>query len=238
MPTVLVVDDQLLIRAGLVSLLNAAPGLSVIGEACDGEEALRLAEATAPDVILMDLRMPGTDGITATERILRRAGDTGGTPPKILVLTTFDLDEYVYNALRAGASGFLLKETPPERLVAAIHTVASGDMLLAPTVTRRLIEAYHPGPTPPGVMAPEWHTVTGRERDVLRLVATGATNTEVARQLFISEATVKTHLNRAMAKLGLSSRAQVVVFAYETALVTPGGPTNLPGSPPEEGRPG
>ncbi|MEV6682454.1 response regulator transcription factor [Streptomyces erythrochromogenes] len=227
MPTVLVVDDQVLIRAGLVALLNAAPGLTVVGEACDGDEAVRLAEATSPDVILMDLRMPGTDGITAMERILGRAG-AGDNAPSILVLTTFDLDEYVYSALRAGACGFLLKETPPERLVAAIHTVASGDMLFAPTVTRRLIEAYHPGPASPRTIAPEWDTVTSRERDVLRLVATGATNTDVARQLFISEATVKTHLNRAMAKLGLSSRAQVVVFAYETALVTPGGPTALP----------
>ncbi|WP_031153786.1 response regulator [Streptomyces erythrochromogenes] len=227
MPTVLVVDDQVLIRAGLVSLLNAAPGLTVVGEACDGDEAVRLAETTAPDVILMDLRMPGTDGITAMERILGRAA-AGDSAPRILVLTTFDLDEYVYNALRAGACGFLLKETPPERLVAAIHTVASGDMLFAPTVTRRLIEAYHPGPASPRTIAPEWDTVTSRERDVLRLVATGATNTDVAQQLFISEATVKTHLNRAMAKLGLSSRAQVVVFAYETALVTPGGPTALP----------
>ncbi|MFC9824546.1 response regulator [Streptomyces erythrochromogenes] len=227
MPTVLVVDDQVLIRAGLVSLLNAAPGLTVVGEACDGDEAVRLAATTAPDVILMDLRMPGTDGITAMERILGRAA-AGDSAPRILVLTTFDLDEYVYNALRAGACGFLLKETPPERLVAAIHTVASGDMLFAPTVTRRLIEAYHPGPASPRTIAPEWDTVTSRERDVLRLVATGATNTDVAQQLFISEATVKTHLNRAMAKLGLSSRAQVVVFAYETALVTPGGPTALP----------
>ncbi|WP_405428239.1 response regulator [Streptomyces erythrochromogenes] len=227
MPTVLVVDDQVLIRAGLVSLLNAAPGLTVVGEACDGDEAVRLARATAPDVILMDLRMPGTDGITAMERILAGAA-AGDGAPRILVLTTFDLDEYVYNALRAGACGFLLKETPPERLVAAIHTVASGDMLFAPTVTRRLIEAYHPGPASPRTIAPEWDTVTSRERDVLRLVATGATNTDVAQQLFISEATVKTHLNRAMAKLGLSSRAQVVVFAYETALVTPGGPTALP----------
>ncbi|MCX5588893.1 response regulator [Streptomyces erythrochromogenes] len=227
MPTVLVVDDQVLIRAGLVSLLNAAPGLTVVGEACDGDEAVRLAETTAPDVILMDLRMPGTDGITAMEHILGRAA-AGDSAPRILVLTTFDLDEYVYNALRAGACGFLLKETPPERLVAAIHTVASGDMLFAPTVTRRLIEAYHPGPASPRTIAPEWDTVTSRERDVLRLVATGATNTDVAQQLFISEATVKTHLNRAMAKLGLSSRAQVVVFAYETALVTPGGPTALP----------
>ncbi|MFC9586159.1 response regulator [Streptomyces yangpuensis] len=231
MPTVLVVDDQVLIRAGLVSLLNAAPGLTVVGEARDGDEAVRLAEATAPDVILMDLRMPGTDGITAMERILGAAAP-GDSAPRILALTTFDLDEYVYNALRAGACGFLLKETPPERLVAAIHTVASGDMLFAPTVTRRLIEAYHPGPASPRTIAPEWDTVTGRERDVLRLVATGATNTDVARQLFISEATVKTHLNRAMAKLGLSSRAQVVVFAYETALVTPGGgPTALPDTP-------
>ncbi|MER7734023.1 response regulator transcription factor [Streptomyces erythrochromogenes] len=235
MPTVLVVDDQVLIRAGLVSLLNAAPGLTVVGEACDGDEAVRLAGTTAPDVVLMDLRMPGTDGITAMERILARTGTGTGNgaragtgAPRILVLTTFDLDAYVYSALRAGACGFLLKETPPERLVAAIHTVASGDMLFAPTVTRRLIEAYHPGPVPPGTIAPEWDTVTGRERDVLRLVATGATNADVARQLFISEATVKTHLNRAMAKLGLSTRAQVVVFAYETALVTPGGPTALP----------
>lgn len=147
--------------------------------------------------------MPGTDGITAMERILGSAA-AGDGAPRILVLTTFDLDEYVYNALHAGACGFLLKETPPERLVAAIRTVASGDMLFAPTVT-------------------------SRERDVLRLVATGATNTDVARQLFISEATVKTHLNRAMAKLGLPSRAQVVVFAYETARdPTPGGPTALP----------
>ncbi|MFE7182524.1 response regulator [Streptomyces erythrochromogenes] len=227
MPTVLVVDDQVLIRAGLVSLLNAAPGLTVVGEACDGDEAVRLARATAPDVILMDLRMPGTDGITAMERILGSVA-AGDSAPRILVLTTFDLDVYVYNALRAGACGFLLKETPPERLVAAIHTVASGDMLFAPTVTRRLIEAYQPGPASPRTIAPEWDTVTSRERDVLRLVATGATNTDVAQQLFISEATVKTHLNRAMAKLGLSSRAQVVVFAYETALVTPGGPTALP----------
>ncbi|MFE7096656.1 response regulator [Streptomyces erythrochromogenes] len=226
MPTVLVVDDQVLIRAGLVALLNAAPGLSVVGEACDGDEAVRLADTTAPDVILMDLRMPGTDGITAMERILGRA-EAGDSAPRILVLTTFDLDEYVYRALRAGACGFLLKETPPERLVAAIHTVASGDMLFAPTVTRRLIEAYHPQPASPRNIAPEWDTVTSRERDVLRLVATGATNTDVAQQLFISEATVKTHLNRAMAKLGLSSRAQVVVFAYEAALVTPGGPTAL-----------
>ncbi|MFE1318579.1 response regulator [Kitasatospora phosalacinea] len=219
MPTVLIADDHVLVRAGLGALLRAAPGLEVVGEACDGEDAVAQAAAVRPDVVLMDIRMPGTDGIRATERIL--AGPTV-PPPRIVVLTTFDLDEYVYGALRAGASGFLLKETPPERLIAAVHTVAAGDMLFAPSVTRRLVEAYAPAPPPEREEPAAWPSVTAREREVLRQVARGLSNGEIAAGLFLSEATVKTHLNRAMAKLGLSSRAQAVVFGYESGLVVPG----------------
>ncbi|MCH5674903.1 response regulator [Streptomyces gilvus] len=216
---VLVVDDQFLVRGGLVALLRAAPGMEVVGEAADGAQAVRLAAKTHPDVVLMDIRMPGMTGIEATERILAAATDP---PPRVLVLTTFDLDEYVYGALRAGASGFLLKDAGPERLLAAVTAVHGGDALFAPAVTRRLVEAFTraadlPGP-PPGLAA-----LTGRELEVLKLVARGLTNAEAADRLFISEATVKTHLNRTMSKLGLASRAQVVVIAYETGLVTPGG---------------
>ncbi|MFE0849927.1 response regulator [Streptomyces rochei] len=207
----LVVDDQFLVRSGLAALLRAAPGMEVVGEASDGAEAVELAARTRPDVVLMDIRMPGMTGIQATERILAEAVDPA---PRVLVLTTFDLDEYVYGALRAGASGFLLKDAGPERLLAA--------------VTRRLVEAFtrasdagaparsEAGP-PPGLTA-----LTGREAEVLRLVARGLSNAEAAERLFISEATVKTHLNRTMTKLGLTSRAQAVVVAYETGLVTPG----------------
>ncbi|MFB7943350.1 response regulator [Kitasatospora phosalacinea] len=219
MPTVLIADDHVLVRAGLGALLRAAPGLEVVGEACDGEDAVAQAAAVRPDVVLMDIRMPGTDGIRATERILARPTVP---PPRIVVLTTFDLDEYVYGALRAGASGFLLKETPPERLIAAVHTVAAGDMLFAPSVTRRLVEAYAPAPPPEREEPAAWPSVTAREREVLRQVARGLSNGEIAAGLFLSEATVKTHLNRAMAKLGLSSRAQAVVFGYENGLVVPG----------------
>ncbi|MFJ8584465.1 response regulator [Streptomyces sp. NPDC093595] len=220
MTRVLVVDDQFLIRAGLVGLLRAAPGVEVVGEAADGEEAVALVERTRPDVVLMDIRMPGMGGIEATERILAGAPDP---VPRILVLTTFDLDEYVYGALRAGASGFLLKDSGPERLLAAVAAVGGGDALFAPSVTRRLVEAYArqaavtPARTPPGLAA-----LTGRETEVLRLTARGLSNAEIAGELFISEATVKTHLNRAMGKLGLDSRAQAVVVAYESGLVTPG----------------
>ncbi|MYX35244.1 MULTISPECIES: response regulator transcription factor [unclassified Streptomyces] len=231
MTRVLVVDDQFLIRAGLAALLQAAPGIEVVGEAGDGEEAVERAALTAPDVILMDIRMPGISGVVATERILAAAADP---PPRILVLTTFDLDEYVYTALRAGASGFLLKDAGPDRLIAAVHAVAGGDTLFAPSVTRRLIEAYappRPGVPRPGVppagadRAPpaELAALTAREAEVLRLVARGLANPEIADLLFISEATVKTHLNRTMAKLDLGSRAQAVVLAYETGLVTPRG---------------
>ncbi|MGI5456537.1 response regulator [Streptomyces sp. CA-249302] len=219
---VLVVDDQFLVRSGLVALLRAAPGMEVVGEAADGEEAVGLAAKTRPDVILMDIRMPGATGIEATERILAAATDP---PPRILVLTTFDLDEYVYGALRAGASGFLLKDAGPERLLAAVTAVHGGDALFAPVVTRRLVEAFtrvtdgaSTGAEPPPGLA----ALTTREVEVLKLVARGLTNSEAADRLFISEATVKTHLNRTMTKLGLASRAQVVVVAYETGLVTPG----------------
>jgi DNA-binding NarL/FixJ family response regulator len=218
---VLVVDDQFLIRAGLVGLLDAAPGFEVVGEAGDGEEAVRLAAATRPDVILMDIRMPGVNGIEATERILDQAADH---PPRVLVLTTFDLDEYVYGALRAGASGFLLKDSGPERLLAAVTAVDGGDALFAPSVTRRLVEAFarqrEPADTAP---PPDLGVLTSREVEVLRLTARGLSNLEIADRLYISEATVKTHLNRTMTKLDLGSRAQAVVLAYETGLVTPGG---------------
>ncbi|MDG4820800.1 response regulator transcription factor [Asanoa sp. WMMD1127] len=214
---VLVVDNQVLIRAGLVALLRAAPGVEVVGEASDGETAVAMAAALRPDVVLMDIRMPGVDGIRATARILAAPTDR---PPRVLVLTTFDLDEYVYHALRVGASGFLLKDTPPERLLAAVSTVAAGDMLFAPSVTRRLIEAYTPhiADQPPHA---ELDGLTAREREVVRLVGKGLSNAEIAGALVISEATVKTHLNRAMTKLGLANRAQAVVVAYETGLVTP-----------------
>ncbi|MBX7465763.1 response regulator transcription factor [Streptomyces sp. MAG02] len=216
---VLVVDDQFLIRAGLVGLLRAAPGFEVVGEAGDGAEAVRQAAATRPDVILMDVRMPGMTGIEATARILAGAPDPA---PRILILTTFDLDEYVYDALRAGAAGFLLKDSGPERLLAAITAVGGGDGLFAPSVTRRLVEAF--ARRPEAGQAVELGVLTARETEVLRLTARGLSNLEIADQLFISEATVKTHLNRAMSKLDLGSRAQAVVVAYESGLVTPGGP--------------
>ena len=220
MTTVLVVDDQVLIRAGLAALIQAAPGLEVVGQAADGSEAVDLARTTTPDVILMDIYMPGMSGVVATERILA-SGEAH--PPKVLVLTTFDLDEHVHAALRAGASGFLLKDTPPERLTAAIHTVAAGDTLLAPGITRRLVEAYARRPRPTVDPVKELGMLTDREVEVLELVGKGMTNGDIAGHLRVSEATVKTHLNRVMTKLGLSSRAQAVVVAYETGLIIPRG---------------
>ncbi|MGP9022371.1 response regulator [Streptomyces sp. BR1] len=218
MTRALVVDDQFLVRAGLVALLRAA-GVDVVGEASDGAEAVAQAAATRPDVILMDIRMPGMSGITATERILAEAEDPA---PRILILTTFDLDEYVYSALRAGASGFLLKDSGPERLLNAVAAVGGGDTLFAPSVTRRLVEAFaRPAETPQ--LSPDLAALTARETEVLKLTARGLSNVEISDQLFISEATVKTHLNRAMSKLDLASRAQAVVLAYESGLVTPGG---------------
>jgi DNA-binding NarL/FixJ family response regulator len=215
---VLVVDDQSLIRAGLVALIRAAPDLDVVGEAATGEAAVTIAADLRPDVVLMDIRMPGMDGVEATQRIL-----AGAHQPRVLVLTTFDLDEYVYAALKAGASGFVLKDAPPERLLAAVHTVASGDTLFAPTVIKRLIDAYvdREERTESAAPQPDLDALTSREREVLRLVGTGMANAEIADQLVVSESTVKTHLNRTMTKLDLSSRAQAVVLAYETGLVTP-----------------
>ncbi|RCH64881.1 DNA-binding response regulator [Streptomyces sp. SDr-06] len=219
MTNVLVVDDQDLIRAGIAALLRAAPGFDAVTEASDGESAVAAARAHRPDVILMDIRLPGIDGITAAQRIL--AGDPVA-PPRIIVLTTFDVDEYVYAALRAGASGFLLKDTPPERLISAVTTIAAGDMLFAPAVTRRLIEAYTLRPDEPRLDHPGLSQLTSRERDVLQLVAKGLTNDEIAVELVVSEATVKTHLHRTMTKLRLRSRAQAVAVAYEAGLVVPG----------------
>ncbi|WP_062212510.1 response regulator transcription factor [Streptomyces sp. NBRC 109706] len=221
MTRVLIVDDQFLIRAGLVGVLDAAPGFEVVGEAGDGEEAIRLAAETSPDIILMDIRMPGTNGIQATERIL--ATTDREPPPRILVLTTFDLDEYVYGALRAGASGFLLKDSGPERLLAAVAAVSGGDSLFAPSVTRRLVAAYARRPADPVDRPPrrDLDVLTSREREVLRFTGLGLSNSEIAGRLHISIATVKTHLNRTMSKLHLESRAQAVVIAYETGLVTP-----------------
>ncbi|OAR23195.1 DNA-binding response regulator [Streptomyces sp. ERV7] len=218
MTRALVVDDQFLVRAGLVALLRAA-GIDVVGEASDGEEAVAQAARTRPDVILMDIRMPGMNGIAATERILADAEDPA---PRVLILTTFDLDEYVYSALRAGASGFLLKDSGPERLLTAVAAVGGGDTLFAPSVTRRLVEAFaRPAECSPHLSS-DLEALTARETEVLKLTARGLSNLEISDHLFISEATVKTHLNRAMSKLDLASRAQAVVLAYESGLVTPG----------------
>ena len=219
---VLVVDDQELVRAGFCALLRN-DDIEVVGEAGDGQEAVELAWAHRPDVVLMDVRMPVVDGIEATRTILehRRADD--GTRPRILVLTTFDLDEYVFAALRAGASGFLLKDTRPVELLAAIRVVARGDALLSPGITRRLIAEFTRGPDPTWrPSTAQLDGLTDREVEVLRLVGTGRTNHQIAGELFVSEATVKTHLGRIMTKLHLSSRAQAVVVAYESGLVKAG----------------
>jgi DNA-binding NarL/FixJ family response regulator len=214
---VLVVDDQALVRGGLVALLTAAPGVEVAGEAADGAAAVAMASETRPDVILLDIRMPVLDGIAATRRILA-APD--GHRPRILVLTAFDLDEYVYTSLAEGASGFLLKDTPPDRIVSAVHAVAAGDVLLAPRVTHRLVETFARSHRA-AVARSHLAQLTARETEVLRLVGSGLTNAQIAHGLVLSEATVKTHVKRVMAKLHLSSRAQAVVVAYETGLVVP-----------------
>ncbi len=220
---VLVVDDQELVRAGFCALLRD-DGIAVVGEAGDGREAVELACAHRPDVVLMDVRMPVMDGIEATRTILERCrADDDGAPPRILVLTTFDLDEYVFTALRAGAAGFLLKDTRPVELLTAIRVVDQGDALLSPAITRRLIAEFTRGPDPTWRPSAGWlDGLTDREIDVLRLVGTGRGNQQIAGELFVSEATVKTHLGRIMTKLHLSSRAQAVVVAYESGLVKAG----------------
>jgi DNA-binding NarL/FixJ family response regulator len=218
---VLVADDQPLISGGLVALLSAAPGFQPVGEASTGREAVELAASTAPDLILMDIRMPSMDGIEATRMIVSRAATHGDEAPRIVILTTFDLDEYVYAALAAGAAGFLLKDAPPERILAALELVAGGDLLLAPAVTRRLVETHarHRAATTRGTETLK--LLTPREIDVLRLLGGGLSNAEIASELVLSESTVKTHVKRLMSKLDLSSRAQGVVVAYETGLVVP-----------------
>jgi DNA-binding NarL/FixJ family response regulator len=215
---VLVVDDQALVRAGFVKLLEPEPNLTVVGEAGDGLEAVEAVARTRPDVVLMDIRMPRMDGIEATRRI-RAKPDAA----RVLILTTYDLDEYVFEALKAGASGFLLKDAPSDQLIAGIAVVAAGDALLAPAVTRRLIEEFARRPTPPPGGPVELAELTAREREILTLIARGLTNGEIAGGLVVGESTVKTHVGNILMKLGLRDRVQAVVLAYETGLVRPGG---------------
>jgi len=212
---VLVVDDQALVRAGFRMILEAEPDLVVAGEARDGQDALVQVEACHPDVVLMDVRMPGLDGIEATRRILTRKTQPG---PKVIMLTTFNMDEYVHDALLAGASGFLLKDAPPEQLVEGIRAVVSGESLLSPAITRRLIEVYldrPPGGAPPAVL----DSLTPREREILLLLAQGLSNTEIADRPVVAETTVKTHVARVLMKLGLRDRVQAVIFAYESGVI-------------------
>lgn len=209
---VLVADDQALIRGGLKALLEAR-GIQVVGQAGDGVEAIELARHTKPDVVLMDIRMPRLDGVEATRRL---------PDHRVLIVTTYELDEYIVQALRAGAAGFVLKDAPPEELVHAVHVVAAGDSLLAPSVTRRLLEqvvARLPGPAS---CPPELAELTAREHEILLLVARGCSNAEIAAELFLSELTVKSHVSRILGKLGLRDRVQIVILAYESGLITPG----------------
>jgi DNA-binding NarL/FixJ family response regulator len=216
--TVVVADDQALVRAGFRLLVDSAPDLEVVGEAADGAQAVELARSQRPDVVLMDIRMPVLDGLEATRQIC--ALDQTASV-RILVLTTFDLDEYVYEALRAGASGFVLKDIPPADLLAAIRVVNAGDALLAPSVTRRLIAEFARGPGTATVVPAALEVLTDREREVLVLVARGLSNGEIADQLVVSPATSKTHVSRLLTKLGARDRAQLVAIAYETGLVVP-----------------
>jgi DNA-binding NarL/FixJ family response regulator len=219
MVRVLIVDDQSLVRAGFRMILESEPDVEVVGEAADGAEAIAAAEELAPDVILMDVRMPNVDGLEATRRLLE-GKDEG---PRVLILTTFDLDEYVYEALKVGASGFLLKDTPPEQLVDAIHVVASGDALLSPVITRRVIEEFVRRP-PESLRKPSLALaeLTPRELEILGFVARGLSNAEIAKEAFVSETTVKTHVARMLMKLGLRDRVQAVVLAYEAGIAVPG----------------
>ena len=211
---VLLVDDQELVRAGFRMILDAEAEIEIVAEASDGLEALELADRYTVDVALMDIRMPNLDGIEATRRLLERSPGT-----RVLMLTTFDLNEYVYEALRAGASGFLLKDAPPEKLVEAIHVVAEGDALLAPSITRRVIEEYVSRPLAGDGIPVQLEQLTSRELEVLGLVARGLSNAEIAKDLFLGETTVKTHVARLLQKLNLRDRVQAVVLAYESGLV-------------------
>jgi DNA-binding NarL/FixJ family response regulator len=214
---VVVADDQALVRAGFAKLLEAEHDLRIVAQAADGLEAIEAVLRTRPDVVLMDIRMPRLDGIEATRRIRAREH-----APRVIMLTTFDLDEYVYDALKAGASGFLLKDAPPEQLVAGVRVVAAGDALLAPAVTRRLIEEFARHPTPRPAGPPELAELTAREREILTFMARGRSNREIAAQLVIGESTVKTHVGNVLMKLDLRDRVHAVVLAYETGLVRPG----------------
>ena len=224
MISVLIVDDQDLVREGLRMLLEAEPDLSVVGEAGTGGQALAQARRLDPDVILMDVRMPEMNGIEATTRLVQ-----AGSRARILMLTTFNLDEYVYHALKAGASGFLLKDTNSEQLTSAVRAASAGETLLAPAITRRLIEDFCRGPAPGAAAGTAAARLTERELGVVRLVAQGMSNTEIAARLYLSEATVKSHIARILAKLGLRDRVQVAVFAYENGIVRPG--RSVPGTP-------
>jgi DNA-binding NarL/FixJ family response regulator len=235
--SVLLVDDHSLIRMGFRLVLDAEPDIEVVGEAADGAAAVAMCAALRPDVVLMDVRMPGHDGIEATRDIV-----AAGLPSKVLILTTFDLDDYIYAGLRAGASGFLLKDTQPANLVAAIHTIAAGDAVLAPAATSRLVREFatRPNPQTPPSQAPSdgaaqiKQVLTDREHDVFCRIAAGLSNSEIAASLFLSEGTVKIHVGRILAKLGLRDRVQAVVLAYESRLITPGViPTHRPDRPPK-----
>jgi DNA-binding NarL/FixJ family response regulator len=217
---VLIVDDQAMVRQGFAALLAAQPDITVVGDAADGAKGVAAARDYAPDVVLMDIRMPVLDGLEATRRMLDVA--PGLHRPKVLILTTFDLDDYVFEALRAGASGFLLKDAPAAELVQAVRVVAAGDGLLAPSVTRRLIAEFSARPRPNRPKPSQLAALTPRETEVLRLIARGQSNIEIADTLVVAEQTVKTHVGRILAKLNLRDRAQAVVFAYETGLIAPG----------------
>jgi len=216
--SILIADDQALVRTGLRMILEAEADLRVVAEAEDGADAVEAVRRARPDIVLMDIRMPAVDGLEATRRILAATGEA----PRILMLTTFDLDEYVFDALQAGASGFLLKDAPPEQLVAGIRVIANGDSLLSPSVTRRLIECFvRDHPRAPAA-APQLDELTARELEILGLVARGLSNAEIAEQLVVSATTVKTHVGRVLSKLGLRDRVQAVVLAYETGVVSAG----------------
>ncbi|HEX5247527.1 MAG TPA: response regulator transcription factor [Gaiellaceae bacterium] len=223
---VLIADDQALVRGGFHSILAGQDDIEVVGETADGNETVEVVERLRPDVVLMDIRMPGIDGLEATRRIVAR-----GIATRVLVLTTFDVDDYVYEAMKAGASGFLLKTAPPRQLADAVRTVAAGDALLAPSITRRLVEQFVRRPPPGTAVPPGLAELTEREREVLRLLARALSNAEIAAELVVSEATVKSHVNRILTKLNLRDRAQAIVLAYETGLVEPGSGPSTAGRP-------
>lgn len=216
---ILIADDQAMVRAGFAALLAAQEDMDVVGDATDGVAAVEQVERLRPDIVLMDVRMPEMDGLEAAKRLL---APTEGYRPRVIMLTTFDIDDYIYEALRYGASGFLLKDAPPDDLITAVRVVADGEALLAPSVTRRLITEFARSRPSTPTRSAELDELTEREREVLQLIARGMSNQEISRQLFVVEQTVKTHVNRIFTKLGLRDRAQAVVFAYESGLVTAG----------------